>query len=98
MSCPHCSSQCGLRTSRVQSDISRELYYACRNVECGHTFKAQLAIICTLSPSSDPRPGINLPIAAVRLRRRPGAANDDKPVPANDENSPLAAPPSTMSG
>jgi len=58
LQCPHCGHDAIVRTSRRLSPLLREVYYQCSNVVCGHTFKANLEIIKTLSPSSMPNPAI----------------------------------------
>jgi hypothetical protein len=58
MNCPHCKSPAIIRTSRRVSVLVREIYYQCTNVVCGHTFKATIEIIKTISPSAMPDPAI----------------------------------------
>lgn len=59
--CPHCSSYAVVRTSRRMSPLTGVASYQCRNVNCGHTFKAAFEIIATISPSALPNPAIVLP-------------------------------------
>lgn len=73
MTCPHCDSHATSRTSKTVTDLYRELYYICTNVECGHTWKASLSFLHTISASACPKPGLE-------LRRAP------VPVPANDRH------------
>ncbi len=68
-----------MRTSKSMTRLVRESYIQCNNIECGHTFVAQLVIVRTLSPSAAPRNDIHLPVVPPPnfRRRRPAAANDD---------------------
>jgi hypothetical protein len=61
----------------------------CSNVECGHTFGAQLAITHTIAPSLCPNPEIALPIAPPRLK----PSNDNLSAPPRPpiESAPQAA-------
>lgn len=63
MACPHCDAQAEIRTSRMLSKTMREMFYACTNLECGHTFVAMTEIQRTLSPSATPNPKVNLPLS-----------------------------------
>lgn len=61
--CPHCGHSSAVRTSRRMSPLTGIASYQCRNVDCGHTFKAAFEIIATISPSAMPNPAIVLPIS-----------------------------------
>jgi len=61
--CPHCQSYARIRTSSQISPVCRELYLVCTNDECGWRGKAGLEITYTLSPSSQPAPGVRIPIS-----------------------------------
>ncbi|MBV7413586.1 ogr/Delta-like zinc finger family protein [Aeromonas sp. sif2433] len=61
--CPHCGHSSAVRTSRRMSPLTGVASYQCRNVDCGHTFKAAFEIIATISPSALPNPAIVLPIS-----------------------------------
>lgn len=63
MSCPHCGASCINRTSMQMSTLCRMNIYCCTNHECGHTFKAHIEIVCTISPSATPNPSVNLPLS-----------------------------------
>lgn len=85
--CPHCKSKAATRNSREITPVYREVYLACGNVLCGHTYKAALHVVSTISPSAIPDPDIVLPFAVVsRANGLLGilAANDDHQEPAND--------------
>lgn len=60
--CPHCGSKANIRSSRELSEISRELYYQCENVECGHTWRSLLSMIRTIVPSRTPNPKVFIPL------------------------------------
>lgn len=60
--CPHCGVP-GRRWSSREIDVTlREIYFACANVACGHTWKASLVYDHGLSPSAIPNPAVNLPL------------------------------------
>jgi len=63
MACPHCGWPAVIRTSQAMSALTRQLVYACTNVECGHTFVANTEIVYTLSPSATPDPAVHLPLS-----------------------------------
>jgi len=94
--CPHCKGRMRTITSRQLSDLVKEIYLDCMNVECGHRCVAQLGIVRTLVPSLIPSPAVALPI----VERRP----NDIIVPAGKPNavgapSPSSStPPSTEAG
>ncbi|MEG3182102.1 ogr/Delta-like zinc finger family protein [Sphingomonas sp. LT1P40] len=93
ISCPHCGDRSIVRHSEQVTPIVRELRLVCDNVECGHTFVAQLTVIRTVRPSARPNPSVFLPSGDWSP-----PANDDAPPPANDEFPPaatVAAPPMT---
>jgi hypothetical protein len=62
ISCPECAGGARIRQSRALSELVRELRYACVDVDCGHTFRAELVITHTISPSARPSPRLRLPI------------------------------------
>lgn len=61
--CPHCKARAIARSSREKSDTMREIWFACTDIECGHTYAAALEVIRTLSPSAKPRAGLALPMS-----------------------------------
>ncbi len=59
--CPHCLGSCtGWKTSQ-QTELVREIYYACQTPDCGHVFVAQLVPVRTILKSQMPNPEIRLP-------------------------------------
>ncbi|MFZ5705709.1 MAG: ogr/Delta-like zinc finger family protein [Pseudomonadota bacterium] len=72
--CPHCAEPSNVRTSKTITAMYREYYYQCPNIDCGHTWKASLSFIHTISPSACPRMDLDLPQAP----KHP-PANDRKP-------------------
>lgn len=78
--CPHCSSEAKRYATKPQTNLVRDSYYACENVECRHTFLARTEIISTISPAMNPRAGVVLPMSA-RFRAKPP---ETPPTPAND--------------
>jgi transcriptional regulator NrdR family protein len=94
ITCPHCKSRASIRTSSAVSDLFRQIRFRCENDECGHVFAADLVVVRTIVPSAIPNPAIKLPFANPNLcRARTGLkpANDDAPVPANDDEQLLHA-------
>lgn len=82
MVCPHCEERAVVEDSKKVTRLVRELYFRCSNLICGFTFKAQLGIVATISPSSNPHPDVKL--ASVVPRRAAGrlvmgAANENEP-------------------
>lgn len=87
--CPHCGSNCQIRTSREIDTLSRDVYFMCRDVECGHQFVAQMTIKHSIVASRTPRAGLMLPLI-LPAPALPKPANDDtapghRGVPANDD-------------
>lgn len=76
--CPHCDSRSEIRSSRAMSLTVRDIYYACTEVTCGHTWVAQLSIVRTLSQPACPRPSVRIPFIPER-HRPPHPANDPLP-------------------
>lgn len=64
MACPHCGAESVIRSGNVMSKTMREAFYACSNVECGHTFVAVTEVQRTLSPSAIPDPTVNIPLSS----------------------------------
>lgn len=67
--CPHCDSRAIARSSRQLSSTMREITYQCTDVECGHTYIANLEVVRTLSPSAKPKTEVRLPISAHTVHR-----------------------------
>ncbi len=86
--CPHCKAKAATRSSREITPIYREVYLACSNVLCGHTYKASIAVVSTISPSAIPDPAIAIPFAEItRARGLLGVAANDDVLPANDTDT-----------
>lgn len=67
--CPHCTKPAQARSSRELSRTLREIFYACSDPECGHTFVANLEAVRTLSPSAKPNSEIRLPISPAVVQK-----------------------------
>jgi hypothetical protein len=85
--CPHCGGGTEIRTSREIDTLIRDVYFMCRDHDCGHQFVAQLTIKHSIVASNRPRVGLNLPMFEPNTPPKP--ANDDAVlvtpgVPAND--------------
>ena len=79
MSCPVCKSRSWVKQSHEVTPIVRELRYACDNVNCGATFRAELVVTHIISPSAlTPAANLHLPLW------RTGVANDNALVAAMD--------------
>ncbi|EPV1495274.1 ogr/Delta-like zinc finger family protein [Klebsiella pneumoniae] len=50
--CPECKAPAIIRKSVPKGDLYSDLYCACTNVECGHTYVLNLTFSHTLSPSA----------------------------------------------
>jgi len=61
--CPHCQQKALVKTSRLMSLISRETYYQCSNIECGHTWASVTTAIRTIVPSRTPNPEVHIPLS-----------------------------------
>lgn len=61
--CPHCNGRSIARSSRELSGTMREIFFQCLDVECGHTYVAQLEIVRTLSPSGKPNSAVRVPMS-----------------------------------
>lgn len=59
IACPHCHSRAIIRTSRAMTLLTRDAYCQCTNLACGHTFRAVLEIVETISPSAVPDPDVS---------------------------------------
>jgi hypothetical protein len=70
LDCPHCGSPTYRRSSKLVTITFREIFYVCRNVACGHTYKASLSYEYGLSPSAIPNPDLDLPMRP--MERVPG--------------------------
>ncbi|OHC96407.1 MAG: hypothetical protein A2792_00225 [Sphingomonadales bacterium RIFCSPHIGHO2_01_FULL_65_20] len=77
MKCPACRGRSVIRDSEEVTPLVRDLYFICMNVDCGHTWKAQLGFVYSLSPSAIPH-DLDLPAAPddYQRRRYPPAARD----------------------
>lgn len=64
MLCPHCKQHAYTRSSRQLTVTSRETFFQCRNLECGHTFTAVTEINHTISPSATPDPTVVIPLSS----------------------------------
>jgi len=73
-SCPHCASRARIGTSKKITAITREIYYQCTNIECGHTWASLLSAVRTIVPSRIPNPTVFIP-----LSERSGAMTDKSP-------------------
>lgn len=91
ITCPHCQAKSIVRDSVQVTPTVRELRLTCDNDECGHTFVCQLSVIRTIRPSAKPNPAIRLPFGNQNLGPKARSANDDSPVPANDDHGVVAA-------
>ena len=81
--CPHCESPGIVRTSTEMTILCRDVYFICSNVECGHSWKAQLSFVHTIGRPANPRPDLHLPVSPEPARRHhkqgadPPAAEQD---------------------
>lgn len=83
MPCPHCGHETFRRSSRLITPTYREIFFACRNIACGHTFKGSLGYLYGISPSAIPNPELDLPL---RPFERSAALCAAGPEPPGDPN------------
>jgi hypothetical protein len=77
MRCPNCRGALRVRSNRVVTELTRELFLQCMDAEnCGATYRGQLSILNGIMPSANPREGLELRMSPPR-RRAP--ANDTHP-------------------
>lgn len=67
-SCPVCNGPAFIRTSEEVTALVKDLHIHCGNTDCGHTWKAQLMFVYTISPSALPDP-LGLPQCPPEYRR-----------------------------
>ena len=60
INCPHCGSKAQIRSSKFVSKLSRVAFCQCNNLACGHTFRAAVEIVSTISPPAFPDPLVAL--------------------------------------
>ena len=87
MNCPHCKTWSTVRSSEPLSPLVRAVFFQCRQLHCGHTWKAHLEAVHTITPSAVPDPNIDLPlssrsehlrrIAETRAAQRPPSFDHD---------------------
>lgn len=63
LKCPHCKSDATIRSSKAFSEITREASVQCTNVECAHTWVAQISAVRTIAPSMQPNPKVYIPLS-----------------------------------
>ena len=69
MPCPHCRTRAKLRYARQDSPTLYVFRFMCDDIECGHSFEAQLEYGHTLSPSAIPNPEVCMPVRDKIARR-----------------------------
>ncbi len=80
--CPHCKAWANARSTEQMSATAKRGWYACTNVECGHTFTVWITAAETLSPSAMPDPTVMLPMS--RYVRRDQLASQLAKAPTAD--------------
>lgn len=81
MACPYCDTWSTVRNSEVMSPLLRVVYFQCRNLHCGLTWKAHIEAIAAISPSAlaQARPDIHLPLSPFSAALRNTAASKSDP-------------------
>ncbi len=74
--CPYCEGPARVRNSIPVTMTHRYMYFYCRNPKCGHTWKAQLSFVYSIS--TPPGTELSLPVQPDRYRRR---SRDGEPPP-----------------
>ncbi len=62
--CPHCGEIATVRTSQPLGDTVREVRAQCNNLECAHTWVANIVAVRTIAPSMTPKPGVYIPLSS----------------------------------
>lgn len=80
--CPHCDEPGIIRSSEMVTPLIRDFYFACSNPKCGHSWKAQMSFVHTISQPTQPREGLELKMSPARSRKNKEttAHNGDPPV------------------
>lgn len=63
INCPHCNARTRVTKTQAMSDTMKEITYQCTDHECGHVFVASLEVLRTVSLSSKPKQGVQIPIS-----------------------------------
>lgn len=69
--CPHCNSLMATRTSEMTSPLSKQTYYQCVNLHCGHVAIGVTELIRSIVPSNFPNPHCHLPVKKPEDPRDP---------------------------
>lgn len=95
--CPHCRGAMRVRSNRAITDLCRDLYLQCGNIDCSATYRGQLTIVNGIQPSLTPRQGIDLRMNPPRPRAAPAndryppvitsASGSEVPPAANDDDA-----------
>lgn len=72
--CPHCGAPAHTRTSRAMSEITRESYMQCTNVECAHTWVTHTSAVRTIAPSMTPNPKVFIPMSPRSAAKLPAVS------------------------
>ena len=86
LSCPHCQHGLRVRNSISNHPLFRVYYLQCTNVGCGWTARSQMEITHTMSPSANPNPEIQLPLADSALRAQAAGKDSEQTELALDES------------
>lgn len=76
--CPYCKGPARVRNSIPVTVTHRDMYFYCQDESCGHTWKAQLSFVYSISTPSLPANELTLPTQPERYRRR---SRDGEPPP-----------------
>ena len=82
--CPICNADGAIHDSDQPTPLVKDLYVSCSNVTCGHTWKAQLSFVYTVSPSAIEN-DLELPQAPPEFRRHVYPAGPPRPGPDPDQ-------------
>jgi len=67
--CPDCKGPMRVRNSVYMHDLMRNVYVECQNINCGAAFGGHMEFTCRMSPSAEPNPNIDLPMADSAMRK-----------------------------
>mgnify|MGYP001234609690 CR=1 FL=1 len=82
--CPKCDTQAAIRRSDRPTPTVTQMDCICSNVACGHTFRADIVFVHSISPGNIDRPDLDLPVCPrdqlVHVTPPPRGADPDAPT------------------
>jgi len=89
--CPKCDTQAAIRRSERPTPTVTQMDCICSNTACGHTWRADIVFVHSISPGLIDRPDLALPVCpredAVHVVPPPRATDPSAPTFFEDGNS-----------